>query len=305
MDQGSWIRKQIVLIFGLLFLWGCSGSAKVYDLGTLPSHWRNYCWWGGHAQSGELSSSELPWSISYDRRWMGSREITVNPLADLSYEEKMVDGELARILLKRKDYLIVSFPNSMQSFFAKVNEEHKIDYVKELLFRYRYDLLSVEYLRGTDCFLPSEHSYPDENLIAYYECLTLAKPDEIYYLTSLGYAYLQSLLKGERRWWTYEFQGGSEFQVLSKVDSVANLLQGTEKAHDGARMRAAAIHLIADYTLREKNLEAALSYLDGQLSKHAADTLLTPRLHQERQKLIHYTQEVKEGKYVDRSRINW
>lgn len=305
MDQVNFIRIQALFIFSVLPLAGCSGATNIYDLKTVPSHWHNYCCSAGHGTTGELVSTQLPLRISYDRNWMGSREIKTNPLTDLSYEEKMVDGELVRILLKRKDYLIVSFPNSMQNFFAEVNEEHEIDYIKKLLLRYRHDLLAVEYERGTECFRPSKHPISSNDEIAYYECLTVAKPERIDYLSALGYAYLSSLIKGERRWQEYEFKGGSDFQVLAKVDSVANLLLHTKDAQDAVRMRATSIHLVADYILREKDLEATLNYVDRQLTKYATDTLLTKSLRRERQKLIDHTQEIKEGKYIYPSRVSW
>lgn len=309
MDQVNCRRMQVLFMLCILLLWGCSGPTNIYDLRTLPSHWRNYCCAGGDSKTGEFISSKLPLDISYDIGMMaGLHARADNPyLKDyLWFEERVVEGGVVGIILKRNDYLIVSFPRGMQNFFAKINGEHEIEYVVEFLIRYRRELLSVNYEWGTDCFLPVKHPTPPKDAVLYYECMALAKPHDVhYYRNRLGKAYLHSLLKGDFREQNYEFKGGSDFQVLAKVDSIATLLEHTKHAQSGAWMRGMTIHLIADYTLREKNLEAALNYLDGQLSKHAADTLLTPRLHQERQKLIEHTQEVKDGTYVDRSRISW
>ena len=276
----------------------------MYDLSTLPPHWRNYCCGYGDSHTGRFISSELPLEISYDIGMMaGIHARTDNPYIEeyLWLKEKKVGEETVGIMLVRKDYLIVSFPGQMQNFFAEINGEHEIEYVVEFLIQYRRDLLAVNYKHDTDCFIPAE-SPTSKQSISYYKCLTLEKPEQVLYLTELGRAYLYSLLKGEGFERKYDFKGSSDFEILSKVDSIATLLQHTEEAQAGSRMRGTAIHLIADHTLREKNLEAALNYVDSQLAKYAADTLLTPRLRRERKKLIQHTERVKEGKPIG---VSW
>ena len=275
------------------------------NLPELPSHWRNYSGGGGDSRTGYFSSSELSRIIRYDIGFLaGTRADTVSPIigpiAHYWFKKGEMYGSTFQYLLRDDSTLIVtfledgiSFWGSPANFFIKVSNDTEIDYALELLIRYRYDLLAIEYYRGTDCYRLSGGSISPDDKVEYYECLSRAKPGNVSFLASLGHAYLSQIQRD-----LHQDRSEVDFKIVSKVDSVVNALDytrvdtvvnylgHTRYVREGADINLQKIEFITRHIHKTKGDDAAINYMNDQLSIYAADSFMVAKLKRRQEQIL-------------------
>lgn len=136
---------RICALIAILLLVGC-GSETQLDLNnipTLPPHWSNVTERGTDTRVGHFASQTLTMTIHYDIGELAGLYADTKPYPEYKWiKSGRLHGSSFRYLLNNDNMLYVTFPDEgPANFWAKINDDSEIDYVLELLARYRNQLL--------------------------------------------------------------------------------------------------------------------------------------------------------------------
>jgi hypothetical protein len=135
-----------VVLLGLfgMALAGCSRELDLSDLPTLPAHWRNVTEQGIDTKVGHFASTEKSLVIAYDIGPLAGSYVkpTLYPKYDGARSARFGGSSFYYRLSNDQTLLYVTFPDEgPANYSAKVNGQRDVDYILELLARYRHELL--------------------------------------------------------------------------------------------------------------------------------------------------------------------
>ena len=134
----------VIAVLCSLALSGCSLPA-LKSLPNLPSHWRNVKAQGIDTRVGHFESTKLELTIHYDIGRLAGEyaQVDAHPTHKW-FTNVRLHGSSFRSLLDHDDILYMTFlDEGPANFWVKISNQAEIDYVYELLARYRRDLLGL------------------------------------------------------------------------------------------------------------------------------------------------------------------
>ena len=129
----------------ILLTAGCSKQLSLNNITTLPTHWSNVAG-QGDSRAGQFESTKLTMVIHYDIGRLAGHYAAAKPHPNRQWIKRgKLHGSTFRYLLDDDDTLYVTFADEgPANFWTKVKNQSEIDYVLELLARYRKQLLGEE-----------------------------------------------------------------------------------------------------------------------------------------------------------------
>ena len=121
-----------------------SEQLKLNNVPVLPAHWSNVNSQGIDSRVGHFTSTEVNYQIHYDIGELAGEYAAAKPYPNHQWiKSGTLHGSSFNYLLNDDGILYVTFPDEgPANFWAKVSTDTDIDYVLELLARYREQLLS-------------------------------------------------------------------------------------------------------------------------------------------------------------------
>ena len=137
----------VVMLCCLVYA-GCQQQREIPALAlnaipVLPAHWSNVSEQGTDSQVGHFESAKVELIIHYDIGALAGEYAHIEAYPKFRwFKTGRSHGSSFRYLLNENDTLYVTFfGEGPANFWAKVADDADIDYVLELLARYRNDLL--------------------------------------------------------------------------------------------------------------------------------------------------------------------
>jgi len=137
------LAARIVLVCFLLLCIGCAEELPLSGLPSFPKHWKNVPGQGTDSRVGQFTSTKSDIVIQYDIGRLAGECADVDSFPNRQWlKSGRLAGSTFQYLLDKDDTLYVTFSDEgPANFWAKVKDQTEIDYILELLARYRINLL--------------------------------------------------------------------------------------------------------------------------------------------------------------------
>jgi hypothetical protein len=152
-EEESMSLERIIIAFAAVAIVGCESKTDssgptvalaLNSIPTLPPSWSNTPQQGIDSRVGFFSSTKHQIQIHYDIGELAGEYASTKPYPNYKWiKSGTLHGSSFRYLLNEDDTLYVTFPDEgPANFWGKVKDDAEIDYILELLARYRRELLA-------------------------------------------------------------------------------------------------------------------------------------------------------------------